>query len=69
MTRTESSKEADRKRFIMRFCERSKISVDALLRHCAVLPCDCGIDGCDGWQVVTKKHLELIRELEAKHGE
>lgn len=34
------------------YCERSGVSVEWLRQHRAVLPCHCGEEGCDGWQMI-----------------
>ena len=35
------------------YAERSHISVEALRQHRTVRPCDCGQEGCEGWQSIS----------------
>jgi len=40
--------------FISNYCKRSKISWEELSKTQVILPCDCGDDYCQGWQMVSK---------------
>jgi hypothetical protein len=39
------------KKFLEREAERAGVTVEHLLEHHDVIPCDCGTKGCKGWQV------------------
>lgn len=35
------------------YARRSGFSVEILRKHRTVRPCDCGEDGCEGWQSIS----------------
>jgi hypothetical protein len=41
-----------REEFEQQYAERSGITVEELRIYRTVLPCDCGEEGCEGWQMV-----------------
>ena len=45
--------------FALAYAERSGVTVDWLREHGReVRPCDCGEDGCEGWQMAHIEHLQ-----------
>ena len=46
-----------REEFIQGYCERSNVTWDELSKFRAAIPCDCGEEGCHGWQMVSKSYL------------
>jgi hypothetical protein len=57
-----------RYKFIEQYCKRSNITVE-ILRNLGLnaYPCECGVAGCVGWQIVTegqwKTQLDLFPDL------
>lgn len=46
------------------YAERSGISVEGLRREGHVVhPCDCGEEGCEGWQMVDRKLFDRIAAM------
>jgi hypothetical protein len=42
-----------REQFEREYAERSGMTVEKLREHRTVRSCDCGEDGCEGWQCVS----------------
>jgi len=51
--------------FKVRYCNRSKISIEFFDLHMVVLPCCCGDSNCTGWAAVSiepdaqRRHTDL----------
>lgn len=41
--------------FVAAYASRSQLSVAEILDLLRPEPCDCGEEGCQGWQMVSKK--------------
>ena len=50
--------EMTKEEFIEGYCNRSKVTWEWLSQFQNAIPCDCGEDGCNGWQMVHKDNLE-----------
>lgn len=50
--------------FINQYCERSKITPEKLKEFgMSAHPCECGEEGCEGWQMVHKDNAETLEKL------
>lgn len=46
--------------FELAYAERSRLTVGQLREYRTVRPCDCGGDGCEGWQSVSYERAAEI---------
>jgi hypothetical protein len=57
-----------REEFFASYAARSGVTVAWLQEKGEALPCHCGEDGCQGWQMLSAEGAAVVRELEKIHG-
>jgi hypothetical protein len=49
--------------FIKAYARRSHVTVEWILARRDAYPCDCGEEGCEGWQMLSPENAEDARKL------
>lgn len=56
----ERGKRETAEEFMAGYAKRSGVTVEWLKERMTVRPCDCGEEGCEGWQMVSYEHADRI---------
>lgn len=49
----------DKQKFIDGYCERSGVTWEWLSKYKTALPCQCGLELCEGWAMVSNDELSI----------